>query len=235
MSLAQLVQLQEKRGLRDEAAATTRQIAERIDQLARASGDRPHRVQVALQLSELAPHLRLAGKNVEAHRAAELSRQLYEALVREAPEELSFQVGLSQAWFQCSKYYWRVADHERVLSALNQAVAVQRRVIEKAPAPEHLAVLDDRLIRRERALDALGRREEVLRSIKERKELWAGNSGRLRVVAADLRKLAAGVGPKCGPLSREELLWKDRYLAESTRILRQAEELPRAAAGGHRR
>jgi tetratricopeptide (TPR) repeat protein len=227
-SLALLAKVQAKLELRDDTAATARQIAERIDQFARIpAGDMHQRGRVAWYLTELAPHLRRAGRDAEAHRAAERARQLYQELVEGAPEELSFQVGLSRAWREVSKFFWSVEDHSQVLHACKEALEVQRRVVEKAPLViEYRAILDDRHFRLERALDALGRREEVLSSVREREKLWAGDTRRLRVIAADLRKLAGGLGP-------EEQRWKDCYLAESARLERRADNpTQRPGSGG---
>jgi tetratricopeptide (TPR) repeat protein len=185
---------------------------------------------VALQLSELAPRLRQAGKHAESLRAAERCRQLYQELVEQVPDELSYQTGLSQAWLQVAKYYWRLEDHDRILHACQQALAVQRRVFDKAPhVPEYCALLDDRHNRLERILSAMGRRDEVLESLLEREKLWPEDAARLRVIAGALHKLADEVGKGREQLSPEEQAQRRRYLAESERVGRAAEEVHYAA------
>jgi hypothetical protein len=155
-------------------------------------------------------------------------------LVKEAPEELSYQVGLSQAWLQVGKYYWRVGEHERVLHACQEAVAVQRRVVEKAPQDiPYRILLDDRQWRLERILGEMGRQDEVLASLLEREKLWPQDAARLRLIAADLRKLAAEVGEGRKELSPQERRQKERYLQESARVAGKADSLspprPKAA------
>jgi tetratricopeptide (TPR) repeat protein len=236
-SLALLAQLQEQLGLRNDADTTVRQITERIDQFARVPpDDRPRRAGVAIYLSNLAPLLRNAGRHAESLRAAERCRQLYQELVEQEPDDLSYQTGLSQAWLQVAKYYWRLEDHDRIQHACQQALAVQRRVFAKAPhAPEYRALLDDRYNRLERILSAMGRLDEVLDSLLEREKLWPGNAARLRVIADALRKLAEEVGKGREQLSPEEQAERWRYLAESERVRRAAESLPPGATDGPQR
>jgi tetratricopeptide (TPR) repeat protein len=236
-SLALLAQVQEGLGERDAAAATARQITERIDRLAEAAkDDPPRRARAAWHLAQLSPYLRQGGRPEEALRAADRSRQMFEELVRERPNELAFQVGLSMAWQQTAKALWRFKDHDRVLKACQESLAVQQRVFEAAPRVyEYRALLDDRHLRLERILGELGRLDELLSSVHAREKLWPEDGARLRAIADDLRKEAGEVAKGRAELSAEERERRERLLKESARLRQKADglrPLPPDGAGG---
>jgi serine/threonine protein kinase len=235
-SLALLSMLQTRLGSGGEGDATVQRLAEVIDHLevidhfqSVVHKDPYLRAAAGRSLQSLSQEFRESGRRTntlraESLQAAERSLNLFQELVEEAPDEVWFQAGLSNAWTLIGKCHWQFENHDQVLFACQQSLRIARQVFEKAPdVPEYRAFLDQRHNYLERILGEMRRLDEVLTSLLEREKLWPGNAARLGEVAAKLHALADEVAD-VGPLSPPEQQQQDRYRAEAERVARKADE-----------
>jgi tetratricopeptide (TPR) repeat protein len=165
------------------------------------------------------------GCPAEALPQAERSRRLYEALRRAIPDVLEYGHGLSDAWQRIAKARWALGQHDEALVAFRECAAAQRKVVEQAPSIHVYRVQLNRCYGFLVYWGGLrGDRATVADALLEQEKLWPENSEELMGVSGEFRKLAESVGQSRERLSPEEQAERQRYLAESERIRRAAEQ-----------
>ncbi len=177
---------------------------------------------------ELARGLRDLGDPVASLEQAEHARNLWAGYWRARPNAHTGGIQLAQAWVEVGKSRQALGRTDDAWAAFQEAVSVQRCVLDRAPHVQfHRVVLGWCY---SQLLDCGIRRGDwsgAAAALHEREKLWPDDSDRLMRLSLDFRKLAEEMarGPKS--LSAEEQKARQHYLAESERT-RQAAE---AAAG----
>jgi tetratricopeptide (TPR) repeat protein len=180
---------------------------------------------VASQTLAVAAILGRRGCPDEALRQAEQARRLYAALRRAAPDLPSYGFEMSVAWERVGKIRWTLGRHDEALAAFRASAAVQREVLAQAPSvPLYRVALSrcyDRLVYWG---GLMGDRATVADALHQREKLWPNNAEQLLEVSRDFQRLADAMGQVAGPPSPAEQAERQRYLAESERTRRAAEQ-----------
>ena len=169
----------------------------------------------------------------EALRQAEQARRLYVGLRRAAPGVPRYGHGVSEAWERVAKARWELGRRDEALDAFRESAAVQRQVVAQAPSVRAYRVQLGRCYDRLAHWCGLaGDRAGVAAALLDREKLWPDDAEELMEVSRDFRELANAVGQGRAQLSPEEDAERRRYLSESERARRAAEQVRHAAPKG---
>jgi serine/threonine protein kinase len=178
---------------------------------------------MAIHAWDLSRGLRSLGDPAAALRQAEHARKLWADYWQARPDGYTGGVQLAQAWVEVGKSQQALGRHDEAWKAFRQAVSVQRRVLHRSPDVQYHRIYLDRCY--DLLLDCGIRRSDwsgAAAALREREELWPGDSGKLRKAARDYASLAAGMTRTTKALTPDvESLYR-RLLAESERCSRAA-------------
>ena len=167
---------------------------------------------------ELARGLRDLGDAAAAHEQADHARRLWADYWQARPNAHTGGIQLAHAWVEVGKAQLALGRGDEAWAAFQEAVSVQRRVLDRSPeVAYHRIYLDGCYVL---LLDCGFRRGDwsgAAAVLKEREKLWPNDSDRLMRLSSDFMKLAEEMarGPKS--LSAEEQTARQHYLAECER------------------
>jgi tetratricopeptide (TPR) repeat protein/tRNA A-37 threonylcarbamoyl transferase component Bud32 len=166
------------------------------------------------------------GEPAESLLLAEESRQIYEDLCRRTPDVPLFLSQLSFAWERIGKAHSELKQEDAALVAFQEAVKAQRRAFEITPNVRQERIKLGRCY--ERLAHCLARQNDwagVAAAHLEREKLWLADGEELEKIARGLGDLAREMGEAKKHLTPEEEAERERYLKESERIRRAAEQV----------
>jgi tetratricopeptide (TPR) repeat protein len=183
---------------------------------------------MAVHAWELARGLRDLGDPAASLQQAEHARNLWAGYWRARPNALTGGIQLAQALVEVGKSRQALGRGDEAWTAFQEAVSVQRRVLDRAPHVQFHRILLGWCY--SMLLDCGIRRGDwsgAADSLHEREKLWPNDSDRLMRLSREFKELAEEMarGPK--RLSAEEQSARQHYLAESERTRQAAEAAAR--------
>ena len=183
---------------------------------------------MAVRAWELAHGLRDLGDAAAALQQADHARHLWAGYWQARPNAQTGGIQLAHAWVEVGKSQLALGRNDEAWTAFQEAVSVQRRVLDRSPEVEYLRIWLDGCY--DLLLDCGIRRGDwsgTAAALHEREKLWPDDSDRLMRLSRDFKKLAEEMarGPKS--LSAEEQSARKHYLAESERTRQAAEATAR--------
>ena len=177
---------------------------------------------------ELARGLRDLGDAAAALQQADHARRLWADYWQARPNAHTGGIQLAHAWVEVGKAQLALGRNDKAWTAFQEAVSVQRRVLDRSPEVEYLRIWLDGCY--DLLLDCGIRRGDwsgTAAALHDREKLWPDDSDRLMRLSRDFKKLAEEMarGPKS--LSAEEQSARKHYLAESERTRQAAEAAAR--------
>ena len=171
---------------------------------------------------ELARGLRDLGDAAAALQQADHARRLWADYWQARPDAHTGGIQLAHAWVEVGKAQLALGRSDLAWTAFQEAVSVQRRVLDRSPEVEYLRIYLDLCY--DLLVDCGIRRGDwsgAAAALHEREKLWPNDSDRLMGLSGEFKELAEKMerGPK--GLSSEEQSARQQSLAESERI-RQA-------------
>jgi tetratricopeptide (TPR) repeat protein len=223
--MCQLVHALSDAGLRPAALAVARRAAKFTTDYAAFPLRYPEPdYSMAVCAWELARGLRDLGDAAAALQQADHARQLWAGHWQARPNAHTGGIQLAHAWVEVGKSQLALGRSDEAWTAFQEAVSVQRRVLDRSPEVEYLRIYLDGCY--DLLLDCGIRRRDwsgAAAALAERGKLWPDNSARLMGVSRDFKKLAAEMARGSKRLFAEEQSARQHYLAESERT-RQADE-----------
>jgi tetratricopeptide (TPR) repeat protein len=228
------VYLHREQGQGEESTAAARRTAELVARYGdRLSGDPASLESLACRLMHAALILRAAGALPETALVLECSARLFEELIRADPEQASYHVHRSETLAYLGKVCWTLGQPEKALAALRQAVDERHCLWEQAPlVQENRLMLSKRYDTLVHFLLLRGRLAEAEDCFLAQEQLWGSNHEMLRELSSDLHKLAEAVGQGRARLTLGEQVQRQRYLEQSRRLGRLADETPASRTVG---
>jgi tetratricopeptide (TPR) repeat protein len=227
-SMCQLVHALSDAGLRPAALAVARRAAKFTTDYA---GFPVHYPDVDYGMAgELARGLRDLGDAAAALQQADHARRLWADYWQARPNARSGGIQLAHAWVQVGKAQLALGKSDDAWTAFQEAVSVQRRVLDRSPEVEYLRIYLELCY--DLLLDCGIRRGDwsgAAAALHDREKLWPNDSARLRRASDGYTALAdamarAGTGPTPDAPSLRR-----RLLAESNRCRRAAEAVSKPA------
>jgi tetratricopeptide (TPR) repeat protein/tRNA A-37 threonylcarbamoyl transferase component Bud32 len=183
---------------------------------------------VAVCAWELARGFRDLGDAAAALQQADHARRLWADYCQARPNAHTGGIQLAHAWVEVGKAQLALGRSDEAWTAFQEAVSVQRRVLDRSPEVEYLRIYLDGCY--DLLLDCGIRRGDWSGSaaaLHEREKLWNNDSDRLMGLSLDFKKLADAMARGSKQLSAEEEAARQHYLAESERIRQAAEATAR--------
>jgi tetratricopeptide (TPR) repeat protein/tRNA A-37 threonylcarbamoyl transferase component Bud32 len=177
---------------------------------------------IAVCAWELARGLRDLGDATAALEQADHARRLWADYWQARPNAHAGGIQLAHAWVEVGKAQLALGRSGEAWTAFQEAVSVQRRVLDRSPEVEYLRIyLDGCYVLVTDCSVRRGDWQGAAAALHEREKLWPNDSDRLTHLSRDFIALAEQMarGPK--GLSAEEQKARQHYLAESERT-RQA-------------
>jgi tRNA A-37 threonylcarbamoyl transferase component Bud32/tetratricopeptide (TPR) repeat protein len=225
--LSLLIGLMEShQALQEPAAALSiaRQAAAFAARAARSTRrDLEYRFQLAKSRTTVSHLLRKMGAAGEALAQVEMARQLTGDLVREAPGDLRYTIGLRDTCYELGKIRWKLEQYDNALAAFREAVQAQRQAFDRAPeVPVHRQELSHFYERLAYWLRQRGGLAEASDYYMQQKKLWPGKARQLLEIAENLAELANEVGGGRVELTPTEKEERQRYLGLSEQVAKEA-------------
>ena len=229
--MCQLVHALSDAGLRPAALAVARRAAKFTTDYAAFPLHYPELdFGMAVCAWELARGLRDLGDAAAALQQADHARRLWADYWQARPNAHTGGIQLAHAWVEVGKAQLALGRSDEAWTAFQEAVSVQRRVLDRSPEVEYHRIYLD--VCYDLLLDCGIRRSDwsgAAAALHEREKLWPNDSARLRKASHDYTALAdamarAGTGPTPDAPSLRR-----RLLAESDRCRRAAEAVSKPA------
>jgi tetratricopeptide (TPR) repeat protein len=155
----------------------------------------------------------------------DLARRVIEIRMRIAPDDVRQGNALSGAWERVAKAHWSLGDRAQALADFRQSAACQRLLFERDPSiakwRNALSQCYSRLVF---YASQSGELNTAADAILERVKLWPNDRKQLAQAAEDFQTLADQVSARgAGHPSGQDLVERDRYLAESRRLKQAAD------------
>ncbi len=220
---SQLLASQRRAGQTEAAAESHRQALAVLGRAAPLMHDPSSRIAWACRLLEMGTDLRKGGAPVEGLDFLEQALRLFQEQYQNDPAQTAAAVWVGRCWYDVAKGRWRAGAIEEALTAFREAVAVLRRVFERAPALEHY--------RREFSLylgkvaywlRQAGRRDEAAAYYREQEALWPDNADELEEIAHDWGRLAEAEGDGRAERSPQQQRERQHYLEQRARVAAKA-------------
>jgi tetratricopeptide (TPR) repeat protein len=190
--------------------------------LSSASLDRRYRAVSASQSLQVCLWMRRAGAPDEALRLGVRANGTLRELVRGDPDNHPLLAYLSSSWYEIGKINWDLHRVEESLTACRNAVEVQGRLFELAPAVvQNRELLGARHMQLGRKLCELGRLDEAEACFANRQALWPHDSRKHDEALRELRKWAEEVGEAQNDWPAAPPQQRHRYLELCSRLERK--------------
>jgi tetratricopeptide (TPR) repeat protein len=185
---------------------------------------------VAVCAWELARGLRDLGDAAAALQQADHARRLWADYWQARPDANTGGIQLAHAWVEVGKAHLALGRSDEAWTAFQEAVSVQRRVLDRSPQVEYLRIyldgcydlLRDCGIRR-------GDWTGAAAALHEREKLWPNDPARLQKASQDYTALADAMARAGKGRTPDAPSLRRRLLAESDRCRRAAEAVSKPA------
>jgi tetratricopeptide (TPR) repeat protein len=177
---------------------------------------------------ELARGLRDLGDAAAALQQADHARRLWADYWQARPNAHTGGIQLAHAWVEVGKAQLALGRSDQAWTAFQEAVSVQRRVLDRSPEVEYLRIYLDGCY--DSLVDCGIRRGDwsgASAALHEREKLWPDDSDKLMGLSRGFKKLAEEMTRGRNGLSAGEQSAREHYLAESERIRQAAEATAR--------
>jgi tetratricopeptide (TPR) repeat protein len=177
---------------------------------------------------ELARGLRDLGDAAAALQQADSARRLWADYWQARPNAHMGGIQLAHAWVEVGKIQLALGRGDAAGTAFQEAVSVQRRLLDRSPEVEyHRIYLDGCYVLLRNCGFRRGDWSGAAAALHEREKLSPNDSDRLMGFSRDFKELAEQMARGSKRLSAEEQSARQRNLAESERIRQAAEATAR--------
>jgi tetratricopeptide (TPR) repeat protein/tRNA A-37 threonylcarbamoyl transferase component Bud32 len=229
----QLLISQRRAGQADAAAESHRQALAVLGRMAPPAQDASSRIASAIRLVGTGTHLRKGGAPAAGLDFLDQALRLFQEQYQDDPAQTAAALWVSRCWYDVAKGRWHAGSAEAALAAFREAVAIRRRVFERAPEVEHpRREFSDGLAKVAYWFIQAGERGEAAAYYREQEALWPNDADELEEIARDWGRLAEAVSDGRAELSAEQQREWWHYLEQSARVANKAASLRAARQAG---